>query len=438
MSVRLNKVLKEFNIGLNTAVEFLSKKGFSVDSDMNAKIGDEAYDAISAEFGTDKATKKVVSVKPQAPAKPKKPAPKPAPEEIKTVVPEDQKVSFKTVGKLDLDSLNGKKQEARVESKEAQVESQEAEVESQETQVDSQESRVESEAATAESQELIVERQESDVEDEGERRPQPEVFRQVKQQTIEGPKVLGSIDLSSINENTRPKKKSKEERKKEREEKQRQQQAATAGKKKRNRIQPNKVDVNAEAKKVVDDGRQSSEGSKGGGRSKRKGGSLLNKNNISDEEVAKEVKKTLARLQSKKAFASGAKYRREKRDQIREQMEQQATEEANESKTLKLTEFVTANELASMMNVPVTKVISTCMSIGMMISINQRMDAETINMVAEEFGFKTEYVSASVSEAVHEDEDEAEDLQPRDPIVTVMGHVDMVRPRCSTGYARVM
>ena len=417
MSVRLNKVLKEFNIGLNTAVEFLSKKGFSVDSDMNAKIGDEAYDAISAEFGTDKATKKVVSVKPQAPAKPKKPSPKPAPEEIKTVVPEDQKVSFKTVGKLDLDSLNGKKQETKAESQEAQAESQEAGVESQEPTAESQE-------ATVESQELIVERQEADEEDEGERRPQPEVFRQVKQQTIEGPKVLGSIDLSSINENTRPKKKSKEERKKEREEKQRQQQAATAGKKKRNRIQPNKVDVNAEAKKVVDDGRQSSEGSKGGGRSKRKGGSLLNKNNISDEEVAKEVKKTLARLQSKKAFASGAKYRREKRDQIREQMEQQATEEANESKTLKLTEFVTANELASMMNVPVTKVISTCMSIGMMISINQRMDAETINMVAEEFGFKTEYVSASVSEAVHEDEDEAEDLQPRDPIVTVMGHVD--------------
>ena len=388
MSVRLNKVLKEFNIGLNTAVEFLSKKGFSVDSDMNAKIDDAAYEAISAEFGTDKATKKVVSVKPQAPAKPKKAAPKPAPEEIKTVVPEDQKVSFKTVGKLDLDSLNGKRQEAKVESQEVKAEN-----ENEKT----PEVEIETPEPSAESK---------------------EVFRQVKQQTIEGPKVLGSIDLSSINETTRPKKKSKEERKKEREEKLRQQQAATGGKKKRNRIQPNKVDVNAEAKKVMDDSPKS------GGRSKRKGGSLLNKNNISDEEVAKEVKKTLARLQSKKAFASGAKYRREKRDQIREQMEQQATEEANESKTLKLTEFVTANELASMMNVPVTKVISTCMSIGMMISINQRMDAETINMVAEEFGFKTEYVSASVSEAVHEEEDEAEDLQPRDPIVTVMGHVD--------------
>ena len=415
MSVRLNKVLKEFNIGLNTAVEFLSKKGFSVDSDMNAKINDEAYDAISAEFGTDKATKKVVSVKPQAPAKPKKAAaPKPAPEEIKTVVPEDQKVSFKTVGKLDLDSLNGKKKEPRTETPEP--ESQEPKVESPKP--ESQEPRVDTPEPETQEPENVEEQE-------------PEVFRQVKPQTIEGPKVLGSIDLSSINETTRPKKKSKEERKKEREEKLRQQQAATAGKKKRNRIQPNKVDVNAEAKKVTDDGRQSADGSKGsagGGRGKRKGGSLLNKNNISDEEVAKEVKKTLARLQSKKAFASGAKYRREKRDQIREQMEQQmeqqATEEANESKTLKLTEFVTANELASMMNVPVTKVISTCMSIGMMISINQRMDAETINMVAEEFGFKTEYVSASVSKAVHEEEDEAEDLEPRDPIVTVMGHVD--------------
>ena len=146
---------------------------------------------------------------------------------------------------------------------------------------------------------------------------------------------------------------------------------------------------------------------------------------VSDEDVAKEVKKTLARLTNKqKAFAGSVKHRREKRDLLRANMEERLNEEESKSKILKLTEFVTANELASMMDVPVTQVIATCMSIGMMVSINQRLDAETINMVAEEFGFMTEYVSASVSEAVHEEEDNEEDLVPRDAIVTVMGHVD--------------
>ena len=252
-------------------------------------------------------------------------------------------------------------------------------------------------------------------------------------------KVKGHIDLSALNQSTRPKKKTKEEKRKEREEKNRQAggdrprqggggQNASESKKKRVRIGKERVDVNAVAGQQNGKKRDNAPGANGQGggkhnKNKNRQQSVI-KAEVSDEDVAKQVKETLARLTNKSKAGKGAKYRKEKRENARASMEEQLEEQAAESKVLKLTEFVTANELAVMMDVPVTKVIGTCMSIGIMVSINQRLDAETINLVAEEFGFKTEYVSAEVSEAVNEEEDDEEDLVPRAPIVTVMGHVD--------------
>ncbi len=239
--------------------------------------------------------------------------------------------------------------------------------------------------------------------------------------------VLGKIDLSTLNQSTRPKKKSKEERRKEREEKSGQ--GSGQGKKKRVRINKERVDINAAANQ-----QQNQNGKKGGNKNggntggKNSGKKNRNRNQkpleVDDEAVARQVKETLARLTSKSQNKKGAKYRKEKRDAVQERLSAEAKAERKESKTLKLTEFVTVSELATMMNVPVTKVISTLMSVGIMVSINQRLDAETINLVADEFGFKTEYVSAEVQEAVSEEEDDENDLVSRAPIVTVMGHVD--------------
>ena len=267
------------------------------------------------------------------------------------------------------------------------------------------------------------------VEDDG-------VFRLHPAEELAKPKVLGTIDLSTINPNTRPKKKTKEEKKREREEKN----AQGNQRHKRNRIGQERVDVNAVGQQIG--------GGNGGNRNNNNNDNNRNRNNnnnknndqrrqkgkvhkvqplkpeVSDEDVAKQVRETLARLTNKSRGSKGAKYRREKRENAREIAEMAASQEAKESKILKLTEFVTANELAAMMNVPVTQVIATCMSIGIMVSINQRLDAETIDLVAEEFGFKTEFVSADVTEAVAEEADNEADLEPRAPIVTVMGHVD--------------
>ena len=235
--------------------------------------------------------------------------------------------------------------------------------------------------------------------------------------------VLGKIDLDALNQSTRPKKKSKEERRKEREEKAHNGNGNAGGeRKKRQRITKERVDIAAAAKQ--NNGQQGQKNAGGSNKKKNRKRGGQKPAEVSEEDVARQVKETLARLTSKGQNKKGAKYRKEKRDAVQEHLKEQRAEEKAESKILKLTEFVTVSELANMMNVSVNQVIGTCMSVGIMVSINQRLDAETINLVAEEFGFKTEYVSAEVSEAINEEPDDENDLVPRAPIVTVMGHVD--------------
>ncbi|MBQ5834463.1 MAG: translation initiation factor IF-2 [Bacteroidaceae bacterium] len=417
MSVRLNIVIKECNVGLQTVVDFLHKKGVEVQPSPSAKISDEQYELIRKEFGADKDLRNKAEEMLQNRQKEKKASSqaKKAPvEEIKTVVPEEARPQIVVKGHID---LNAKPAPAPEKAPEPKPEPQPEETQKPEPKKPARPS-VEERAKAIGS------------EDDG-------VFKLHSQPTVAGPKVLGTIDLSTINSNTRPKKKTKEEKRKEREEKNRQQGATgqNGERKKRNRIGKERVDVNAAAnqqggnsgrnrnKEQAQAAGQNAQGSKRSKERNRKAQQVL-KPEISDEDVAKQVKETLARLTSKTKAAKGAKYRKEKREQVRAQQEEMLQEERAGSNVLKLTEFVTANELASMMDVPVTKVIGTCMSIGIMVSINQRMDAETIDLVAEEFGFKTEFISADVQEAITVEEDKEEDLEERAPIVTVMGHVD--------------
>lgn len=478
MSIRLNKVIKEFNVGLQTVVDFLTTKGFEVKASPSEKISDAQYDLLRQEFGADRdlrteAEKMIQNRQKEKIQKEKKASRKDVATEIKTEIPTELRPKVKVMGTIDLnqkkadDKTSAQKQVKDEETKEVapgntnnsnntsntteapKTNDTESEMPKPQTNNTTEAANVaaneqnDGQAAAQQGkkqkQKLSVEERAAAIGEENNG-----VFKLHTQTEIAGPKVLGVIDLSSINQTTRPKKKSKEERRKEREEKNRQgrggnnnaAQGQNAGeKKKRTRIGKERVDVNAASNQQGNKGRQN-QGNQQGGANNAQGGSKRSKERnrrakeqqpkqeISDEDVAKQVKETLARLTNKQKGSKGAKYRKEKREQVRERQEEERLEAKAESKVLKLTEFVTANELATMMDVPVTKVIGTCMSIGIMVSINQRMDAETIDLVAEEFGFKTEYVSADVQDAIAEEEDNQEDLEPRAPIVTVMGHVD--------------
>ena len=466
MSIRLNKALKEFNIGKDTAVEFLAKKGHEIESNPNTKLSDEQYDLLRREFKKDEEVRRKATELSQGRQQEKKEkkaqkSERRATEEVKTVVPEDLRPQIKIKGQVDLEAPAKAEVIPEAERKEekpietpaaAKPVATESPKEAVSVPVkETTEKPEEPVKAAATPEEPIVNKpvketvsepksaaNEAGTATEKPKKPAKPTKEEREQQIgetkngvfelrstpeLSAPKVVGQIDLSTLNQSTRPKKKGKDERRKERE------------KKKRSRIGAQRVDINATANQLQNNERRKPGNNSNGGNNQQTSQSNNRRRNrkvkevvkaeISEEDVAKQVKETLARLTNKSnKNTKGAKYRKEKREQVREREEELRREERAESKILKLTEFVTANELATMMDVPVTKVIGTCMSIGVMVSINQRLDAETIDIVADEFGFKTEFVSAEVQDAVQEEEDDEENLEPRAPIVTVMGHVD--------------
>ncbi len=463
MAIKLIKACKELNVGMATAVEYAQKQGKDISVDPNTRIDDETYLMLAKAFNKDMALKmeaekqqqerqerdKAAAAKPAAEPQPEpEPAPavqkpkvvghidlshkphqeEPKAEETPKAEPKEQpaqEVQPTPSDKKEKEEKPQEKvQEKPVQPKEEKQEAKPAEKAEEKPAVEPQKEQ------TAEPEETKVKEQPKEVaeqasEKEPEAKNEPEVFRIGKPVMVNKPKIVGTLDLDKLNQATHPKQKTKEQKKKEREERLQQQRGGASvangsaaatdkdGKRKRERIKAGRVDIN------------NPDFRKGNNNKGQKPGKRPIKTEVDDEEVQKQIKDTIARLQSGKGKNTGAKYRKEKREHVRMHQEEVLEQEQAQSKVLKLTEFVTANELATMMNISVNQVIATCMSLGLMVSINQRLDAETINIVAEEFGFTTEYVSAKVIEELHDDEEYSDDdLEPRCPIVTVMGHVD--------------
>ncbi len=457
MGIKISKVAKELNVGIQTIRDFFAKKRMDVDTSAgsNSRIDEEVYNILIKEFKPDMVQKQESDQFTTERQKSRKV------EEVKEIKTEAELRKPKVLGKIDLSSPGSpivvEPEQPKEQPVEAPVEQPEPAPEPAPEPVDTVEEVVKPEIneepvaevapvadeAPAEEPEPVSQEKETETEvvepepvvaaPEPAEEPAPaepekkeeEIFTTgtaVLKNTIN---VVGKIDLSALNQKTRPKKKTKEERRNERIAKEKARQSETEGRKKRKRIGKEKVDIEKSAAQIQSNAQA---GNAGASRAESKKGKKERtkrpfKPEVSEEDVQRQVKETLARLTTK-AQKKSAKWRREKREAVREEEREEAAAAMAEMKVLKLTEFVTANDLAAMMNVPVTKVIGTCMNIGVMVSINQRLDAETINIVAEEFGFQTEYESAEVAEAIHEEEDRPEDLQQRPPVVTVMGHVD--------------
>lgn len=541
MTIRLNKVTRDLNVGISTIVEFLQKKGFTVEANPNTRISEEQYALLTKEFSSDKdlrlksemltrdsrnnrresaveevrtetTSREVFKQKPAAaqptPVQPAAPKEEPKPATVaatstttaaaqQPTTPKASETSPTTVvekpaaveqPKEEQPMQQQRSQTSTAEQKPSQPQAQQPAVQTAEkpqqaaqapqvaTPAPSQPTAAMQPQAEAAPKEAAKESapvapkpatdSKSSVEEKPAEPVQKEeaqeetIFKISRTEPVSKINVIGRIDLAALNQSTRPKKKSKEERKKEREEKERQRMdqrkqmkeaimkeirrddsspkgdsSSSESKKKRARINKDRVDIEEMHSSGSNRGDRRNERGERSDRNERKEQGKRNKDRnkqqqqpivreVNEEDVARQVKETLARLTSKGAKSKASKYRKEKREMAAERNEELEKREMAESKVLKITEFVTANELASMMDISVTQVIATCMSVGIMVSINQRLDAETINLVAEEFGFKTEYVSAEVAQAIVEEEDAEEDLEPRAPIVTVMGHVD--------------